>query len=277
MNTDNINNEADNGDPTGELNVFCCDQAKATRDHRILDSVAIVLVEPQYPGNIGMVCRAMKNMGVSRLRLVAGCHHMHPEAEKFAVSARDILEQAERYNTLAEALADTAISVATTRRTGKYRQELLTPPQVATALHQQTEGISAIVFGREAHGLSTDELSLCTLQATIPSSYEYGSLNLAQSVLLFCYELFNSSPDERDSHIRNISRSSELEPMFEHMEETLLRIGFLNLQNPSHIMRSLRRIYFRAGLDEREVAIIRGMLSQIDWAASGFRGRKSSS
>ncbi|ACD94980.1 RNA methyltransferase [Trichlorobacter lovleyi] len=238
-----------------------------------LTGLSVILVEPQFPGNIGMVCRAMKNMGLSRLRLVAGCDHLHPEAFKFAVSARDLLEQAELFDSLADALADISVSVATTRRSGKYRQELLSPPQAAQAL-LQAPGSAALVFGREDHGLSTADLSLCTLQATIPSSSEYGSLNLAQAALIFCYELFGAATAETGSLRRTPAPSGELEPLFTHMEQTLLRIGHLNPQNPGHIMRSLRRIFFRSGLDSREVAILRGMLSQIDWAAGDFNDRK---
>jgi len=242
---------------------------------RSLNAVSVILVGPQSPGNIGMVCRAMKNMGLSRLRLVAGCEHLHPEAFKFAVSAKDLLEQAELFDSLSDALADISVSVATTRRSGKYRQELLSPPQDAQAL-LQAPGPAALVLGREDHGLSTAELSLCTLQATIPSSSEYGSLNLAQATLIFCYELFNAAAAETDTTQRTLAPSGELEPLFSHMENTLLRIGHLNPQNPDHIMRSLRRVFFRAGLDSREVAILRGMLSQIDWAAGDFSDRKKS-
>ena len=236
----------------------------------------VILVEPQFPGNIGMVCRAMKNMGLSRLRLVAGCDHLHPEALKFAVSARDLLEQVELFDTLSDALADISISIATTRRSGKYRQDLLTPPQAAQTL-LQAPGATALVFGREDHGLSTADLSLCTLQATIPSSSEYGSLNLSQAALIFFYELFGAATAATAGAVqRTVAPSGELEPLFSHMKTTLLRIGHLNPQNPDHIMRSLRRIFFRAGLDSREVAILRGMLSQIDWAADGFSDRKKS-
>jgi tRNA/rRNA methyltransferase len=236
----------------------------------------IILVEPQSPGNIGMVCRAMKNMGLSRLRLVNGCDHQHPEALMFAVSAKDLLEQAESYGSLSDALADITISIATTRRSGKYRQELLSPPQAAQTLLHET-GSTALVFGREDHGLSTTDLSLCTLQATIPSSSEYGSLNLAQAVLIFCYELFNAASAETSgTPLRTPAPSGEIEPLFSHMEATLLRIGHLNPQNPDHIMRSLRRMFFRAGLDSREISILRGMFSQIDWAAGDFNDRKKS-
>lgn len=240
---------------------------------RSLNALSIILVEPQSPGNIGMVCRAMKNMGLSKLRIVAGCNHLDPEALKFAVSAKDLLEQTELYTTLSDALKDTSVSIATTRRSGKYRQELLTPPLAAQAL-LHGPGSAALVFGREDHGLATADLSLCTLQATIPSSNDYGSLNLAQAVLIFCYELFGAAESSAPSQTRITAASGELEPLFSHMENTLLRIGHLNPQNPDHIMRSLRRMFFRAELDSREVAILRGMFSQIDWAASGFSNRK---
>lgn len=245
--------------------------------NRLLDNTVIVLVEPRSPGNIGMVCRAMKNMGLTRLRLVAGCDHHHPDATMFAVSAKDLLERAECYPTLAAALADTTVSVGTTRRTGKYRQELLTPPQVAETFQQRGEGTTAaLVFGREDHGLTTEELSLCTIQATIPSNDECGSLNLAQAVLIFCYELFGTTSKQQLDPARETASSVELEALFNHLEGTLGRIGFLNPQNPAHIMRYLRRMFFRADLDSREVAILRGMLSQVDWAAGGFDGRKKS-
>lgn len=240
------------------------------------DNIAIVMVEPQSPGNIGMVCRAMKNMGLSRLRLVNGCDRFHSEALKFAVSARNLLEEAELYDDLASALADCTLTVGTTRRHGKYRQEILSPPEVATLLktHASSECRAAIVFGREDNGLTTDELSLCRWHATIPSSTEYGSLNLSQAVLIFCYELGKSTDSPGGGRLEQLATSSEMESLFAQMDLCLQKIGFLNDQNPGHIMRSLRRIFFRSQLDTREVSILRGMLSQIDWASSSFDGRK---
>lgn len=238
-----------------------------------LDSVTIILVEPQFPGNIGMACRAMKNMGLTHLRLVAGCDHRAAEAYKFAVSARDVLEQAETFDTLADALNDIEISIGTTRRSGKYRQELLYPDQIPQRLNS-IPGRAALVFGREDHGLSTDDLALCSLQATIPTNSEYGSLNLAQAVLLFCWELNQSVLPPPGTPLRHIAPSGELEPFFTQLSTTLSHIGYLNPQNPEHIMLSLRRIFNRAELDSREVAILRGMLSQINWATDSFSGRK---
>ena len=244
--------------------------------NNITELISIVMVEPQSPGNIGMVCRAMKNMGLSRLRLVKGCDRFHPESLKFAVSAKDLLEQAELFDDLPSALADCTLTVGTTRRHGKYRQEILSPFEVAERIREQAgpECRAAIVFGREDSGLTTDELSLCRWHATIPSAAEYGSLNLSQAVLVFCYELGKAGASPGGGRLDQPATSGEFEQLFSQMDACLQKIGFLNEQNPGHIMRSLRRIFFRSELDSRELAILRGMLTQIDWATSGFDGRK---
>lgn len=246
----------------------------------MLDSnnIAIVLVEPQSPGNVGMVCRAMKNMGLTRLRLVNPCDITHLDAIKFAVSARDVLEQAAIYSTLADALADIPLSVATTRRHGKYRQEICTPSEIVTRLKSDGgRNRAALVFGREDSGLTTDEVAICRWQATIPTSDEYGSLNLAQAVLIFSYELFGGLLESSGGEVRTLATGDALEAMYGQMERVLLKIGFLNPENPAHLMRSMRRIFSRAELDEREVSIVRGMMSQIDWASSDFKGKKGES
>lgn len=240
------------------------------------DKIAIILVEPQNPGNIGMVCRAMKNMGLADLRLVNPCQHIHPEAHKFAVSAKELLHSATVFPSLLAALADSPLSVATTRRHGKYRQEIFSPMEVVQKiLPELGSHRAAIVFGREDSGLTTDELSLCRWHATIPSSDEYGSLNLAQAVLIFCYEIFKAGGDFSPVREREIAGVEETEDLLEHMERSLLRIGFLNPQNPAHIMRTFRRLIARAEPDSREVAMLQGMMSQIDWATGDFSGRKT--
>jgi tRNA/rRNA methyltransferase len=246
-------------------------------DPTLLDAVSIVLVEPQNPGNIGMVCRAMKNMGLHQLRLVSPCDRFHPEALKFAVSARDLLEGALLYSSLADALADSPLSVGTTRRHGKYRPEIYTPESIARMIIPELGRYrAALVFGREDNGLTTDELSLCRWHATITTSPNYGSLNLAQSVLIFCYEIFKGTGEARPSvGPRELAEVEEYEELFRHMERSLTRIGYLNQQNPAHIMRTFRRLFARAALDSREVAVLRGMMSQIDWAADNFSGRKT--
>lgn len=234
----------------------------------LLDRTAVILVEPQSPGNLGMISRAMKNMGLSDLRIVKGCRIDHPDAFKFAVSARDVLLGATRFETLEEALGDTAISIATTRRLGKYRQETMEPAEAVARLRSRLgPGRAALVFGREDNGLTTDELAMCRWQATIPTSGEYGSLNIAQAVLIFCYELSRGAVGSIEKPARELASSAEMEAMFGQMEATLYRIGFLDEENPAHLMRTLRRIMSRAELDGREVSVLRGMMSQMEWAA----------
>jgi tRNA/rRNA methyltransferase len=248
------------------------------KENNLNKDIIIILVEPQSPGNIGMTCRAMKNMGLTQLRIVKGCDRFDAEALKFAVAARDLLESARVFPDLASAMADCTLSVGTTRRHGKYRQEILSPVEVAGHFREQVtpECRAAIVFGREDSGLTTDELSLCRWHATIPTSDQYGSLNLAQSVLLFCYELGKAGESAGGGRPFELAKSAEMEALFTHFNSSLERIGFLNEQNPAHMMRSLRRIFFRANLDSREVTVLRGMLTQIDWASSAFDGRKRS-
>jgi tRNA/rRNA methyltransferase len=222
-----------------------------------------------------MVCRAMKNMGLSRLRLVNPCRTDHLEARKFAMSAQDLLESVETYSTLRDALSDCVYTIATTRRHGKYRQEIYNPGEIAAKVMEVCGGSRvALVFGREDSGLTTDEVALCRWQATIPTAEEFGSLNLAQAVLIFCYELFNMKRGCFPGKEREIASLGEIETLYEHMERALLHIGFLNPQNPDHIMRTFRRIYARSELDTREVAILRGLMAQIEWAAEGFKGKK---
>ena len=239
--------------------------------------ISVVLVGTQSPGNIGMVCRAMKNMGLSDLRLVNPCRVDHPDATMFAVSAKDLLESARIFSSLEDAIADSEFSVATTRRHGKYRNEICTPDRIVAKFADcAPQSRLALVFGREDSGLTTDEVALCRWQATIPTADEYGSLNLSQAVLIFCYEFLKGAAPAGAAvtPARELAGSASLEPLYAQMERTFLKIGYLNPQNPDHMMRTMRRIFSRAELDEREVSALRGLVSQIDWAGAEFKGKK---
>ena len=239
------------------------------------ERISVVLVGTQSPGNIGMVCRAMKNMGLADLRLVNPCQVDHLDAIKFAVSARNLLDSARIFGSLEEAIADCEFSVATTRRHGKYRNEIWSPGEVVERFSSCAPGSRlAMVFGREDSGLTTEEVALCRWQSTITTADEFGSLNLSQAVLIFCYEFLKGAVPAAEKQPRELAGSASLEPLYGHMERTLLRIGYLNPQNPDHMMRTMRRIFSRAELDEREVSSLRGLLSQIDWAAAEFKGKK---
>jgi tRNA/rRNA methyltransferase len=233
-----------------------------------LDNLCVVLVAPSGALNIGSVARAMANFGVSELRLVAPqTDHQQDEARKMAVKATPILEQAKVFADLAGALADCHFALGTTRRLGKYRENLLHPDEAAhTILPLLGKGLVALVFGREDRGLKTEELDLCQRLITIPTSDRLPSMNLAQSVAVCLYEVANTHAAGFVTESgRKLASVAQLEDLFDHMQRSFRDIGYLDPQNPEHILRAFRRFLGRAALDPREVRILRGMLSQIDW------------
>lgn len=204
-------------------------------------------------------------MGVHRLVIVDGCSPLHQDAYKLASGAEDILERAEEVTTLKEAIYEMGRVVGMTSRGGRDRDPLL-PPEV---LVQQIVPLSCrnsigLVFGSEREGLTNEELSLCHLYVRIPSSEEFPSLNVAQAVMVVCYELFKASQPVRERPVQLV-KAGHLERMFEHMEETLLKIEFLNPNNSKRVMRVLRSLYGRSRMEEREVQILQGIWSRIDW------------
>jgi len=238
-----------------------------------LDNIAIILVRPRFPENMGSVARAMKNMGIHRLIVVDGCSPLHMNAYKLASGAEEILERAEECPTLSEAISGMECIVGTTSETGKERTPLLTPKELATKLIPiSKKNFIGLVFGSEKEGLTNEELSLCHLYARIPSSESFPSLNLAQAVMVLCYELFQSSAATLRQSAKMAS-SGQMEKMFAHMESTLLSIGFLEEENPKRIMRTLRRLFGRSRMEERDVQILQGIWSRVDWILMKDKGR----
>lgn len=239
---------------------------------------SIILVEPQGPLNIGSTCRAMANFGFDDLRLVnPQTDHLCDEARRMAVKATPFLEQATLFPSLAEALADCHYAMATTRRLGKYRENIFSPEQAAQELLPLAmEGRVGLVFGREDHGLFTSELDLCQGLITIPTHGDLPSMNLAQAVTLCLYEIHKAGPKFLSrGRSRKLAPSEKLEAMLLHMRQTMLDINYLNLQNPEHIIRTYRRIFGRAQLNEREVRVLQGLWSQLDWLRNKALGPKS--
>lgn len=238
-----------------------------------LENICVVLVEPQGPLNIGSVCRAMKNFGLRDLRLVnPQTKHLVHGARQMAVKATDILEEARIYSSLGDALHDCTAAFGTTRRFGKYREDMLLPDAAAeVALPLSSKEPVAFVFGREDSGLHTAELDLCQHFVTIPTDDALPSMNLAQAVALCLYELRRSQGKIQiaGSGRKSLAGVKNMEAMYAHMEDSLMGCGFLNPQNPDHIMRAFRRIFSRAGLDAREVRILHGLWSQIDSLNAG--------
>jgi tRNA/rRNA methyltransferase len=207
----------------------------------------------------------MKNMGLNRLLLVDGCSPLHENAYKLASGAEDILERAEEFITLRDAVSEMGCVVGMTSRTGKERSRLLTPRVLAEKLIPVSlKNSIGLVFGSEKEGLTNEELSLCHLYVRIPSSDSFPSLNLAQAVMVLCYELFESSMMVQENPVL-LASAEHLEKMFKHMEKTLVDIGFLDANHPKRITRVLRRLFGRSQMEEREVQILQGIWSKVDW------------
>jgi tRNA/rRNA methyltransferase len=243
-----------------------------------MDNISIVLVEPQGPINVGSVCRCMMNFGCSDLRLVNPCSEYRSlDARRMALKAESILKHAPVFQTLQEALADCHLAFGTTRRFGKYRDVFLNPEQGAGhALAQPSGSRVAFVFGREDRGLHTSELDLCQFFITISTDSAYPSMNLSHAVSLLLYELRKGAMDVARVHNDGQvpAPAADVENMFQHMRRTLLEAEYLDHQNPDHVLRTFRRLFGRTGLNDREVRILQGLWSRIDWI-EGERKRLS--
>ncbi|MEK6776193.1 MAG: RNA methyltransferase [bacterium] len=235
----------------------------------LLDRITIILHRPLHPGNVGSVARAMKNMGLSRLRLVTPCDFRSDMGEWMAVSAKDILHRAEVFEDLRAAASGSNFIVGTIPPDRpRFISQGFTPSAMAERLlKSHPDDRVSIIFGPEDKGLTNLELDLCHEFVSIPSHPDYPSLNLAQSVMVIAYEIFSAAGHQERTESRPLAEVISMEQMFRHFEETLSFIGFLDRDNPDHIMRDLRRIFGRARLDEREVKILRGILRQVRWAA----------
>ena len=238
-----------------------------------------VLVNTSHPGNVGAAARAVKTMGFTQLALVAPRYAdvlQQPEALAFASGADDVLAATRICPDLMAAAGDCGVLVALSSRVRDFGPPLRSPewlPELARTAASQGRRVG-FVFGSERYGLDNDTVYRCDALLSLPAYSKYASLNLAQAVLIFCYELFKTAGEARPAESRSLATTGEMECLYGQMEEVLLRIGFLNPENPAHIMRSLRRVFARAALDPREVMIMRGLLTQVDWAASSFEGKK---
>ena len=234
-----------------------------------LDHIAIVLVQPQIPENIGAVARAMHNMGLSRLVLVEPKSCDPCRVGKTATgSSIDLIENMAVHDDLREALAPFHYLVGTTARIGALRPTMSRPSELARNLVSISQNnLAGILFGPEDRGLSNDHLRHCHTNVTIPTA-SFSSLNLAQAVMIICYEILLATRDDLHQVPPRLANSFEVEGMYDHLKEVLLKIGFINPQNPEHWIGNIRRFLARVPLRAREVRIIRGVCRQIDWYTS---------
>jgi TrmH family RNA methyltransferase len=225
-------------------------------------SLRIILVEPKEAGNVGAVARVMKNFGFGELWIAGEHPQLLPVSSWWASGADDLLERVRFVPTLGDALAGAHVTVATTSMRGRTTPVTFTPRTLAEKYGSLAPGQTlALVFGREDSGLTREELVLCQYSVTIPTNDVFPTMNLAQSVCVFCYELSSIAP--ASTAVRDLPDAATIERIHQQARDLLLEIGFL--QANQRIYDDLRAIAARAELDAREATIVLGIIRQIGW------------
>ncbi|MDN7130926.1 RNA methyltransferase [Halomonas sp. MC140] len=247
----------------------------------MLERIRIVLIGTSHPGNIGGVARAMHNMGLADLALVAPrCEVLTQDSISRASGADHLLHQARVHATLEEAVADCTLAVGASARSRTLPWPMLSPRELADRLPAecQPEGArSALVFGREDSGLTNAELQRCHAHVHIPTNADFSSLNLAAAVQVMAYECRMAwlsqadAPSAAPAEAEELATHAEIEHYFEHLERTLIGIDFHDPAQPRQLMARLRRLYLRARPERMEINILRGILTATDKAAGNSR------
>ncbi len=231
------------------------------------ENVYFVLVEPKEPGNIGSSARAIKNMGFRKLTLV-NPSALTDEAYWMAWASKDVLEKAEVYKKLEDALIDKALVVGTTRRRGSKRGAILDVKDGVKRIFEVAQNNRvAILFGREDKGLFNEEVEKCGYLMTIPSSELQPSLNLAQAVLIVAYELMRCE-EIKDFHMHRqfYVDQQELNKLYERLFTVLKQIGYMpdNPDLEKRIMNNFRHLFGRTGLTFWELKLLHGICTHIE-------------
>ncbi len=211
-----------------------------------LDQITIVLHRPRYPENIGSAARAIKNMGFSHLTVVDP-ERFDPEAiYRLAThAAADMVNAISVQDNLETALAAFNYVVGTTARLGSQRQLILKPAVLAEHLSSISENNRiAVVFGPEDRGLTNEEIRQCHCLVNIPTA-EFSSINLAQSVMIICYELFQAGQVRKSDFLPRLASRHELDGMYEQLKDVLVKINYINPENPDYWMNKIRLFFSR--------------------------------
>ncbi len=233
-------------------------------------NIRIVLLNTSHPGNIGAAARAMKTMNLSQLYLVGPQYFPHADATARAAGADDILAQAHVVENFSQAIADCQLVIGASARSRALPWPVVDARECGEkVVAHASQGPVAIVFGREREGLTNEELQLCNYHVHIPCNVEYSSLNLAAAVQVLCYEinvamLVNKANDAPQEAFDAPASHAEIQRFYQHLEETLVAIDFLDPNNPRQLMPRLQRLFNRVGLEQQELNILRGILSAIE-------------
>ncbi|MDJ0618207.1 MAG: RNA methyltransferase [Calothrix sp. MO_192.B10] len=242
----------------------------------VLAGIRIILVEPAGSRNVGSIARVMKNFGLHHLILVnPQCSCLGAEAKQMAVHAQDVLESAVVVAKLTDALQGCKRAIATTARPRDWDIPLEHPSIALPWLLEPAAQPAALIFGREDSGLTNEELNYAQRFIRIPSNPEYPSLNLAAAVGICCYQLGESlesfSPEDnssQESPKTDLAPLEVVEAYHQQLESLLLKIGYLYPHTAPSRMEKFRQMYHRTQLQNREVAMLRGVLRQMEWALS---------
>jgi tRNA/rRNA methyltransferase/tRNA (cytidine32/uridine32-2'-O)-methyltransferase len=240
----------------------------------LLSDVIIVLSRPAEAGNVGAVCRAMKNMGLSRLRLVAPEFSLTDSNDAIslsdsgfgyggngaiirarAVHAMDLWEDSESFDNLSAAVKDCTLVIGTTRRRGRHRKQLTMNPAEAVAFLKSRPGPAALVFGNERTGLEGDELGLCNMASHIPVDEAFPSLNLSHAVQIYAYELFRVLSGSETNFVKGQwvpLGQGAIEELVGSISEDLKILGFYKQAGLEEQKRFFQDVFSRAALTESE-------------------------
>ena len=231
-----------------------------------LKNISIILNRPRYPENIGAVARAMRNMGFERLIVVDPQNYDMSRVLKMATHAAvEVVEQIQVYEDLQTALEPLSYIIGTTARLGGQRQLVGSAARLAQKLAPiSKENQVALLFGPEDRGLTNEDIRLCHELVNIPTA-EFSSLNLAQAVMVVCYELRRYNQPGGKTFVPRLANRHELDGMYAQLKDILVRISYIQPDNPDYFMNNLRHFGTRLKLRAKEVSIIRGICRQIDW------------
>jgi tRNA/rRNA methyltransferase/tRNA (cytidine32/uridine32-2'-O)-methyltransferase len=275
----------------------------------MLERIRIVLIGTSHPGNIGGTARAMHNMGLTDLALVAPrCEAVTADCVSRASGADALVHTARRADTLEEAVADCALVIGASARSRTLPWPMITPRALGERLPKELaepESRIALVFGREDSGLSNGELQRCHAHVHIPTNPDFSSLNLAAAVQVLAYEcrlawlaahdnaqdsgsaahsggpcqtsdqISSQIPESMQADDLALATHGELEGYFRHLERTLITIGFHDPAVPRQLMARLRRFTMRARPERLEINILRGILTATERQATASEQQMS--
>ena len=238
-----------------------------------LNNIVIILDHPDESRNIGAACRAMANNDISELRIVGerssyDIEHIHV----LAIHAGGIFDKAKFYSSIKESTQDCTVCAGTTRRRGKKRGKLYLPEEFAQQIEETTQSGAkvAVVFGNERTGLTDEQLDQCTCGVTIPSSQNFGSLNLSHAVQIMCYHLFRKKLAEKNGGYSGVVPVDleRIDKAVKSVTDDMQKLGFFKMPGREDMENFWRSLLSRAAASESEVQYLEKTFSKISGLAT---------